>query len=186
MKNAPEMLADHVSTYGVLWISCFSRPAAIALSSGIKSVINCDCVSVASSNVTSRQKVEGPVLAAVGCLKLVPQAELPLVFQLQPDDGLAQGTSILADHAEGGACGCDRSKNNAPPKKQIKGRKKSEVHNNMENSGIKCFRTDESPFWKWNFLRNPETTKESQRYRRRPLNTRPSWFRLVECGRELM
>lgn len=62
----------------------------------------------------------------------------------------------------------------------------SKVHNNNDKNGRECIRADESPFRKWNFLRNPETTKESQRYRRRPLNTRPSCFRLVECGRELM
>jgi len=54
------------------------------------------------------QKVEGPVLTAVGGLKLVPQAELPLVLQLQSHDGLAQGTSVLADHAESGAWGHNR------------------------------------------------------------------------------
>lgn len=125
LNNALEMLADHVSTSGALWIACFSRRAAIALSSGIKSVINCDCVSAASSNVTSRQKVEGPVLAAVGCLKLIPQAELPLVLQLQPDDGLTQGTSILANHAEGGACGCDRSKKK---KKKVRNAQQQQKH----------------------------------------------------------
>lgn len=60
------------------------------------------------SNVSASQKVEGPALTAVGCLKLVPQAELPLVLQLQSDDGLTQGTSVLADHAESGACGRDQ------------------------------------------------------------------------------
>lgn len=59
----------------------------------------------APSNVAAGQKVERPVLAAVGCLKLVPQTELPLVLQLQSGDGLPQRTPILADHAEGGACG---------------------------------------------------------------------------------
>lgn len=56
------------------------------------------------------QKVEGAVLAAVGCLKLVPQAELPLVLQLQSDDGLTQGTSVLADHTESGTCGQIKAK----------------------------------------------------------------------------
>lgn len=56
------------------------------------------------SNVSTRQKVEWSILAAVGRLKLVPKAELPLVLQLQSDDGLTQGTSVLTDHAEGGAC----------------------------------------------------------------------------------
>lgn len=55
--------------------------------------------------MATSQKVEGPILAAVGRLKLVPQAELPLVLQLQSHDGLTQGTSVLADHAEGGTCG---------------------------------------------------------------------------------
>lgn len=59
------------------------------------------------SNVAASQKVEGPVLAAVGCLKLITQTELPLVLQFQPDNGLTQGTSILADHAESGTCGYD-------------------------------------------------------------------------------
>lgn len=61
------------------------------------------------------QKVEGPVLAAVGCLKLVPQAELPLVLQLQSDDGLAQGISVLADHTESGACGKKMFKKKSEP-----------------------------------------------------------------------
>ena len=60
--------------------------------------------------MSASQKVEGPALTAVGCLELVPQAELPLVLQLQPDDGLTQGASVLADHAESGACGRDREK----------------------------------------------------------------------------
>lgn len=81
----------------------------IALLPGIESAIACFSAAV-FSNVTSRQKVEGPVLAAVGRLELIPQAELPLILQLQPDDGLTQGASILADHAEGGACQCRRSK----------------------------------------------------------------------------
>lgn len=50
------------------------------------------------------QKVERPIFAAVGRLKLVAQAELPLVLQLQADDGLTQGASVLTDHAEGGTC----------------------------------------------------------------------------------
>lgn len=48
------------------------------------------------------QKVEGPILAAVGRLKLVPQAELPFVLQLQSGNGLTQGTAVLTDHTEGG------------------------------------------------------------------------------------
>lgn len=63
---------------------------------------------VVGSNVAAGQKVEGPVLAAVGRLKLVPQAELPLVLQLEADDGLTQGAPILADHTESGACGHDQ------------------------------------------------------------------------------
>lgn len=61
---------------------------------GIEPILISDCVSavahwaVSDSNVAAGQKVEGPVLAAVGCLKLIPQAELPLVLQLQSDDGL--------------------------------------------------------------------------------------------------
>lgn len=56
------------------------------------------------------QKVEGPVLTAVGCLKLIPQTELPLILQLQADDGLTQGTSVLADHTESGTYGHDNGK----------------------------------------------------------------------------
>lgn len=52
--------------------------------------------------MAASQKVEGPILAAVGCLKLVPQAELPLILKLQSDNGLAQGTSVLADNTERG------------------------------------------------------------------------------------
>lgn len=80
---------------------------------GINSIVLRDWASVAAhwtkdvsdSNVAAGQEVEGPVLAAVGRLKLVPQAELPLVLQLQPYDGLTQGTSVLADHTERGTCG---------------------------------------------------------------------------------
>lgn len=50
------------------------------------------------------QKVEGPILVAVGRLKLVPQAELPFVLQLQSGDCLTQGTAVLTDHTEGGTC----------------------------------------------------------------------------------
>ncbi|KAG7229256.1 hypothetical protein INR49_012913, partial [Caranx melampygus] len=57
------------------------------------------------SYVAPGQKVEGPVLGAVGRLKLVAQPELPLVLQLQSDDGLTQGAPVLADHTEGGTCG---------------------------------------------------------------------------------
>lgn len=66
-----------------------------------------DCVyspNRTGSNVSTGQKVEGSILAAVGRLKFVPKAELPLVLQLQSDDGLTQGTSVLTNHAEGGAC----------------------------------------------------------------------------------
>lgn len=63
---------------------------------GISSILMSDCVSavtcwpayVSDLNVAAGQKVEGPVLAAVGRLKLIPQTELPLVLQLQPDNGL--------------------------------------------------------------------------------------------------
>ena len=58
--------------------------------------------------MAASQKVEGPVLTAVGRLKLIAQPELPLVLQLQSDDGLTQRTSVLADHTEGGTCGHDR------------------------------------------------------------------------------
>ena len=54
------------------------------------------------SNVTASQEVERPVLTAVGCLELVPQTELPLVLQLQSDDGLPQGAAVLADHTQRG------------------------------------------------------------------------------------
>ena len=63
------------------------------------------------SNMAASQKVEGPILGAVGCLKLIPQAELPLILQLQSNDGLTQGTSVLADHTERGTCGHDWSQN---------------------------------------------------------------------------
>lgn len=55
--------------------------------------------------MASGEEVEGPVLAAVGRLELVPQAELPLVLQLQPDDGLPQGAPVLADHTQRGTWG---------------------------------------------------------------------------------
>ena len=53
--------------------------------------------------MTSGEEVEGPVLAAVGRLELVAQAELPLVLQLQTHNGLPQGAAVLADHTEGGS-----------------------------------------------------------------------------------
>lgn len=60
---------------------------------------------VISSNMAAGQKVEGAILAAIGSLKFVPQPELPLVLQLQSDDGLTEGASVLADHTERGTCG---------------------------------------------------------------------------------
>lgn len=79
---------------------------------GIKSSLISDYVSAAEqwspavtgSNMAASQKVEGPILTAVGSLKLVPQPELPLVLQLQSDDGLTEGASVLADYTEGGTC----------------------------------------------------------------------------------
>lgn len=63
------------------------------------------CREIPGSNVAASQKVERPVFAAVGCLELVTQAELPLVLQFQPGDGLTQRTSVLADHTQSGSCG---------------------------------------------------------------------------------
>lgn len=51
--------------------------------------------------MTSGEKVERLVVAAVGGLELVPEAELPLVLQLQADNYLAQGASVLADDTQG-------------------------------------------------------------------------------------
>lgn len=66
---------------------------------------------VTGSNMAASQKVEGPILTAVGSLKLVPQPKLPLVLQLQPHDSLTEGASVLADHTEGGTCGRSQSRN---------------------------------------------------------------------------
>lgn len=44
--------------------------------------------------MTSGEKVEWLVVAAVGGLELVPEAELPLVLQLQADNCLAHGASV--------------------------------------------------------------------------------------------
>lgn len=66
---------------------------------------------VTGSNMAASQKVEGPILTAVGSLKLVPQPKLPLVLQLQSHDGLTEGAPVLADHTEGGTCGCSQSRN---------------------------------------------------------------------------
>lgn len=41
------------------------------------------------------------------------------------------------------------------------------------------------PFRNWNFLRNPGDTKESQKYRRRPLKSSPVVLKLMEWGLEL-
>lgn len=54
--------------------------------------------------MAASQKVEGPILTAVGCLKLVPQPELPLILQFQSDNGLSKRTPVLADHTESGTC----------------------------------------------------------------------------------
>lgn len=59
----------------------------------------------AGSDMASGQKVEGPVLATVGRLELIAQAELPLVLQLQPDNCLPQGAAVLADHTQRGTWG---------------------------------------------------------------------------------
>lgn len=58
--------------------------------------------SVSGLNMASGEKVEGAVLAAVGRLELIPQAELPLVLQLQPHDGLTQRVTVPADHTQCG------------------------------------------------------------------------------------
>lgn len=52
------------------------------------------------SNVAAGQKVERPVFAAVGRLELVSEPELPLVLQLQANDGLTQRVSVLTDHTQ--------------------------------------------------------------------------------------
>lgn len=114
-----------MSTCGALWILCasissltFHWKGKFCGWFGIKSIIISDCVSaaeqwtrgVSGSNMAAGQKVEGPVLTAVGCLKLVPQSELPLILQLQANDGLTQGASVLADHTECGTCGHNQGK----------------------------------------------------------------------------
>lgn len=40
--------------------------------------------------MASGKKIERFVITAVGSLELIPQAELPLILQLQADDGLSQ------------------------------------------------------------------------------------------------
>ena len=88
---------------------------------GIKSTLVSDCASDPSiftgSNMAAGQEVERPVLAAVGCLKLVAQPELPLVLQLEPDDGLTQGIPVLTDHTEGGTCGRKPGSNRSDSRK---------------------------------------------------------------------
>lgn len=122
-KRALNNVRGHVSGPCVHFWGTLESRSGLPSHRGIKSAIACFSAAV-FSNVTSRQKVEGPVLAAVGRLELIPQAELPLVLQLQPDDGLTQGTSILADHAEGGACGRDGSKAKQTNKQKIKWKEK--------------------------------------------------------------
>ena len=56
------------------------------------------------SDVPPRQEEERPVFLGVGGLELVPQPELPLVFQLEADHRLPQGVPVLTDDAQGGTC----------------------------------------------------------------------------------
>lgn len=42
------------------------------------------------------KKIEWFVVTAVSSLELIPKAELPLVLQLQADDGLSQRAPVLA------------------------------------------------------------------------------------------
>lgn len=53
-------------------------------------------------NMSSSQEEKWSVLFGIGSLELVPQTELPLVLQLQADDGLAERIAILANHTQGG------------------------------------------------------------------------------------
>lgn len=59
---------------------------------------------VSPSDVPSCQKKEWPVLCGIGSLEFVTQSELPLIFQLQADDRLAEGVAVLTDHAQGRTC----------------------------------------------------------------------------------
>jgi len=46
--------------------------------------------------MASGKKIERFVVTAVSSLELIPKAELPLVLQLQADDGLSQRAPVLA------------------------------------------------------------------------------------------
>jgi hypothetical protein len=52
----------------------------------------------------SSEKKERPIFLGIGRLELIPQSELPLVFQLQADDCLAERVPILTDHTQSGTC----------------------------------------------------------------------------------
>lgn len=52
--------------------------------------------------MSSSQEEQWSVLFGVGSLEFVPQAELPFIFQLQPDDSLAERIAILANHTQRG------------------------------------------------------------------------------------
>lgn len=46
--------------------------------------------------MAASKKIERSVITAVGSLELIPQTELPLVLQLQANDGLSQRAPVLA------------------------------------------------------------------------------------------
>lgn len=58
----------------------------------------------ARSDVPARQEEERPVLLGVRRLELIAQPELPVVFQLQPHNRLAQRVPVLRDHTQRGTC----------------------------------------------------------------------------------
>lgn len=54
-------------------------------------------------DMSSCEEVERTVLAAVGRLKLISQAKLPLILQLQTYNSLTQRAPVLTDHTQRGA-----------------------------------------------------------------------------------
>lgn len=61
------------------------------------------CRRLCLSDVSCSEEKEWPVFLGIGCLELIPQPELPLLFQLQADHRLSKRVPVLADHTQGGS-----------------------------------------------------------------------------------
>lgn len=124
------------------------------------------------SYVFSCEEKERLVLFGIGRLKLVAETKPPLVLQLQPNYSLAQRAPVGTDHTQ--SCPCTS---------------KGQILYTQIWFKLWYFPYDASlwrlPFRNWNFLRNPGVTKESQKYKSRPLKSSPVVLMLMEWGLEL-